>query len=47
MKDKNDPSYGKRTKNGWKNAGVPWTYDLDVNLMYLPYGKPKTKSKGK
>jgi hypothetical protein len=34
-------------KNGWKNSGIPWTYDMDINLMYLPYGKPKTKSKGK
>jgi rhodanese-related sulfurtransferase len=47
IKDKNNPNYGKRTKNGWKNSGVPWTYDLDINLMYLPYGKPKTTSKVK
>jgi rhodanese-related sulfurtransferase len=37
------PNHGKRTKNGWKNAGVPWTYDLDTNLMYLPQGEPKAK----
>lgn len=43
VKDKNDPNYGKRTKDGWRNAGLPWTYDLDVNLMYLPQGKPKGK----
>jgi len=43
VKDKNSPNYGRRLKNGWKNAGAPWTYDLDPNLMYLPYGKPKTK----
>jgi rhodanese-related sulfurtransferase len=43
VKDKNDPNVGKRAKNGWKNSGVPWTYDLDTNLMYLPYGKPKEK----
>ena len=30
-------------KNGWKNSGIPWTYDMDINLMYLPYGKPKIK----
>lgn len=41
VKDKNDPNDGKRTKNGWRNAAVPWTYDLDTNLMYLPMGKPK------
>ena len=26
----------KRTVNGWKNAGLPWTYDLDPSLMRLP-----------
>lgn len=36
IKDKNDPNYGKRTKNGWRNSGAPWTYDLDKNLVYLP-----------
>ncbi|WP_300672738.1 rhodanese-like domain-containing protein [Desulfoluna sp.] len=27
---------GKRMLNGWKNAGAPWTYDLDPALLYLP-----------
>jgi len=27
---------GKRTRNGWRNSGAPWTYDLDPDLMYLP-----------
>jgi rhodanese-related sulfurtransferase len=26
---------GQRMRNGWKNAGLPWTYDLDPELMYL------------
>ena len=26
---------GKRMKNGWKNSGLPWTYDLVPALMYL------------
>jgi rhodanese-related sulfurtransferase len=26
---------GKRVKNGWKNSGIPWTYKLDPQLMYL------------
>jgi rhodanese-related sulfurtransferase len=26
---------GKRMKNGWKNSGAPWTYDLDPNLIYV------------
>ena len=28
--------YGKRVKNGWKNSGAPWTYELDPQLMYSP-----------
>lgn len=35
IKDKNDPNFGKRMKNGWKNSGLPWTYDLDPQLIYL------------
>ena len=26
---------GKRTVNGWKNSGLPWTYSLDKDLMYI------------
>ena len=37
------PNHGKRLKNGWRISNLPWTYDLDVNLMYLPKGKPKAK----
>ncbi len=25
---------GTRVKNGWKNSGAPWTYELDPTLMY-------------
>jgi rhodanese-related sulfurtransferase len=35
----NDPEsayHGKRMKNGWKNAGCPWTYDLDPTLIWHP-----------
>ena len=28
--------HGKRMKNGWKNSGLPWTYDLDPERMRLP-----------
>jgi rhodanese-related sulfurtransferase len=37
-KIKDEESYlnGKRIKNGWKNSGAPWTYDLDAKLIYLP-----------
>ena len=27
---------GKRMKNGWKNSGLPWTYDLNPDRMQLP-----------
>lgn len=43
VKDKNDPNVGKRAKNGWKNFGLPWTYDLNPDLIYLTEGKPKAK----
>lgn len=38
-----DPSsvfHGMRMKNGWKNAGLPWTYDLDPTRMTLPTRGP-------
>ena len=28
--------FGKRMKNGWKNAGLPWTYDVNPEQMRLP-----------
>ncbi|MBV5284626.1 MAG: rhodanese [Methyloversatilis discipulorum] len=29
---------GKRTVNGWKNAGLPWSYSLDPTQVWLPAG---------
>ncbi|KQW36470.1 rhodanese-like domain-containing protein [Rhizobacter sp. Root404] len=29
-------SDGRRTVNGWKNAGLPWTYKMDRSKVYLP-----------
>ena len=26
---------GKRMRNGWKNSGSPWTYDVDPALLWL------------
>lgn len=26
---------GKRMVNGWKNAGLPWSYNMNKNKMYL------------
>ncbi len=27
---------GRRSVNGWKNAGLPWSYRLDRSRMYFP-----------
>ena len=27
---------GRRSVNGWKNAGLPWTYRLERSRMYFP-----------
>lgn len=35
------PHYGKRRKKGWRNAGGPWTYVLDPDLMFPPHGQPQ------
>jgi rhodanese-related sulfurtransferase len=34
-KDETSPNFGKRTVNGWQNAGLPWTQKLDPKLMWL------------
>jgi rhodanese-related sulfurtransferase len=31
-----DPKTGLRTLNGWRNRGLPTTYDLDRKLLYFP-----------
>jgi rhodanese-related sulfurtransferase len=36
VKDPDSYYHGKRVKNGWRNSGAPWTYNLDPNLMYRP-----------
>jgi len=30
---------GQRLKNGWKNSGCPWTYQLTTERMVLPEGR--------
>jgi rhodanese-related sulfurtransferase len=37
VKDPDSVYHGKRMKNGWKNAGLPWTYDLDPELVWHPH----------
>jgi rhodanese-related sulfurtransferase len=39
VKDPDNVFYGQRMKNGWKNSGLPWTYDLDRKLMWLENDK--------
>jgi rhodanese-related sulfurtransferase len=34
-KVKDGKDKGKRMKNGWKNSGLPWTYSLDKDYMYI------------
>ncbi|MBF0199757.1 MAG: sulfurtransferase [Desulfamplus sp.] len=36
VRDRESYYNGKRLKNGWKNSGAPWTYDLNPDLVYLP-----------
>ena len=33
--------FGRRSLNGWKNAGLPWTYDIDPNLVYQGSAHPQ------
>lgn len=33
---KDGPKAGQRVVNGWKNAGLPWTYKLDKTRMTIP-----------
>ena len=34
---KDGAKVGQRTVNGWKNAGLPWSYKLDRAKMYFPH----------
>ncbi|MBU2581223.1 MAG: sulfurtransferase [Alphaproteobacteria bacterium] len=34
-KAKDGPTKGQRTLNGWKNAGMPWSYKLDKDVAYI------------
>ena len=34
--DSDSVYFGKRMKNGWKNSGLPWTYDVNPDQMRLP-----------
>jgi rhodanese-related sulfurtransferase len=32
---KDGDNNGKRVVNGWKNAGLPWSYNMNKNKMYI------------
>lgn len=32
---KDGDNKGKRMVNGWKNAGLPWSYNMNKNKMYI------------
>lgn len=34
-KAKDGPNKGKRSVNGWKNANLPWTYDIDKEKAFM------------
>jgi rhodanese-related sulfurtransferase len=36
VKDPSSSSYGKRSKNGWRNSGIPWTDKLNPELIWIP-----------
>jgi len=33
--DINGAYHNKRMKNGWKNFGLPWTYDTNLELLWI------------
>jgi hypothetical protein len=36
VKDPESLFHGQRLKNGWKNSGCPWTYQLTPERLLLP-----------
>ena len=45
----NDPDsifLGQRMKNGWKNSGCPWTYQLTPERLLLPNSLPELVQDG-
>lgn len=44
VEDRQSPQYGTRAKNGWKNDGLPFTYELDPSKLRLPASTGETPS---
>jgi rhodanese-related sulfurtransferase len=38
VKDPSNSNYGKRFKNGWRNSDLPWTDELNPDLLWIPTG---------
>jgi rhodanese-related sulfurtransferase len=36
VKDPNSVFNGQRLVNGWKNSGLPWTYEINPERMVMP-----------
>jgi len=36
VNEPDSPEHGKRTIDGWKNSGAPWTYDVNPDQVRLP-----------
>ena len=34
VKDPENADHGKRMKNGWKNSKLPWTYEVNSDLLW-------------
>jgi rhodanese-related sulfurtransferase len=44
--DPGSANHGKRMKNGWKNSGAPWTYDVDPALLWISARRAGDQSHG-
>ncbi len=42
VKDPESVFDGMRMKNGWKNSGLPWTYEIEPDRMKLPARQSRT-----
>ena len=36
VKDPENVFNGRRMKNGWENSGLPWTYEIDLERIWIP-----------
>ena len=36
VKDPESVFNGRRMKNGWQNSRLPWTYQIDLDLIWIP-----------